>query len=386
LGGSKKQATTVQDNSPWSAQQPYLTNAFSQAQDIYNSTKNNGPYTGDFFAQPTQQQLDTFNGALSYANGAGADAANNLTNNGVTLNNAGTAAQTGALSGLQNYNNTDWTAQNIANAQRYASGEDIDGLVSAGMQDAYRVAGENTLPTLYRNAQASGNLDGSRQALAEGVVQRGLNDQAQSLRAQLGAQAYTTGLSNAQMDRQGILAGLLGQDQAGSTAVGQGQAGINSGIAARSGLYDMAGTASDRLQAFNQAAIDNQRAKYDYQQAFPWQNLQNYMGIVGGQNWGLHSVGTNVTEDKPSALSTAGSIVGTGLGLFKMFCDARLKTILIENFGVTNSGVPLHLFYYTDDPERRITIGPLAQEVAQTYPDAVVDHNGILVVDISKLV
>jgi hypothetical protein len=385
-GGGSKQTTEVKDTTPWTAQQPYLTDAFSQAKSIYDSTKNNGPYTGDFFAQPTPDQINTFTGALNYANGAGATAAGALTNTGQQQLASGSAATQGALSGLQNYNNTDWTGTNIANAQRYAAGEDVDGLVSAGMKDAYRVAGENTLPTLYRNSAASGNLDGSRQALSEGVIQRGLNDQAQSLRAQLGSQAYTTGLTNAHADQAGILSGLNAQGALGNSTAAQGAANIGSGLSSQAGLYDLASGASDKLQSFDQSAIDNARAKYDYAQQFPYQNLDQYMQIVGGQNWGSHTTGTSVTEDKPSALSSIGSAIGIGGSLFKMFCDERLKTVLLRDFGKTHSGVPLHVFFYNDDPERRLTIGPMAQEVRKTHPDAVMDHAGVLLVDIGKLV
>lgn len=386
MGGSKKQTTEVKDTSPWTAQQPYLTDAFAQAKDIYNQNQSNGAYTGDFFATPTQDQLDTFHGALSYANGAGADAATTTTNNGLAMQNAGSAATQGALSGLQTYNNTDWTQTNIDNAKRYAAGEDVHGLVSAGMAEANRNASENTLPTLFRNSQASGNLDGSRQALAEGVVSRGLNDKAQELTALYGDKAYNTGLSNAQMDRAGILSGLLGQSSAGTNAYNSGVSGTGAGMSARNDLYSLAAGASDKLQSFDQAAIDNARSKYDYLQSFPYQNLNNYMGIVGGQNWGSHSTGTSVTEDKPSTMSTVGSILG-GIGSFaSMFkCDERLKTIIMRNFGYTQSGVPLHVFYYNEDPDRRLTIGPMAQEVRETHPDAVVDHAGVLMVDISKL-
>ena len=386
MGGSKKQVQEVKDTSPWVAQQPYLTDAFSQAKSIYNSQQGAGPYTGEFFATPNQDQLDTFRGALSYSNGAGADAATTTTNNGLDMQNAGATATQGALHGLQDYNNTDWTSKNIDNAQKYAQGFDVDGLVRAGMMNANRNAAENVLPSLYRNSQASGNLDGSRQALSEGVVSRGLNDQAQALTAQYGAQAYTTGLSNAQMDRAGALAGLQGQASAGNQAYNSGVAGTGAGMQDRNDLYSLAAGASDKLQTFDQSAIDNERSKYDYAQQFPWQNLNNYMSIVGGQNWGSHSTGTSVTEDKPSTMSTVGSVLG-GLGSFaSMFkCDERLKTVVLRNFGYTNSGVPLHVFFYRDDPDRRLTIGPMAQEVALTHPDAVVDFGGVLMVDISKL-
>lgn len=383
-GGSKTVQQTDQKVDPWSGQQPYLLNAFKQAQTIYDANKDAGPYTGEFFATPTQDQINTFKGAISYTNGAGRQANDALSNAGLYQLSQGNQASTAALSGLNNFNNTDWTSRNIDTAKAYASGMDVDGLVSAGMKDAYRVAGENTLPTLYRNANASGNLDGSRQALSEGVVQRGLNDQAQALRAQLGSDAYKTGLNQANTDRAGILSGLTAQLTGGQNMATMGAGNINAGVTGTEGLYNLAGAASDKLQAFDQAAIDNNLSKYDYMQQQPYQNLDQYMQIVGGQSWGSHTTGTSVTENKPSALSTIGSIFG-GLGSMFKFCDERLKTVVIRDIGYTHSGVPLHVFYYNDDPERRIEIGPLAQEVRKTHPHAVVDLHGVLIVDIGAI-
>lgn len=45
------------------------------------------------------------------------------------------------------------------------------------------------------------------------------------------------------------------------------------------------------------------------QYQYPWQNLNNYYGIVGGNNWG------GTTTNKTSAPSTLSQIAGAGVGL-----------------------------------------------------------------------
>jgi hypothetical protein len=62
------------------------------------------------------------------------------------------------------------------------------------------------------------------------------------------------------------------------------------------------------------------------------------------------------------------------------FSDERLKEDISEPIGSTFDGVPLRLWRYKGDPTPHI--GPIAQELAQTRPDAVHEHpSGYLMVD-----
>lgn len=315
MGGGSQTTQSSQTKDPWAPQQPYLLDAFSQAQNAYNKTNAQGPYSGNYVAPTNDNQYSAYNNAYDFANGQGSSTVSGLLNTGSGLTNTGFAGANGALTGLQNFTGTDQTANNVANAGQYANNPYISGMVDSAMVDARRNAAEGTLPNLYRGAAASGNLNSDRAALAQGVVERGLGEQAGNLSATLRGSAYNTGISAALQGNAQNLQGLsqmgaLGSNL-GSTGLGAGLQGIN----AQGALNTMAQGGANGVQGLDQSAINNALAQYQGAQNFPWQNLQKYYGIVGGQNWGGNSTGTQTTENNPGAMST----IGTGLSILGAF-------------------------------------------------------------------
>lgn len=94
-------------------------------------------------------------------------------------------------------------------------------------------------------------------------------------------------------------------------------------------------------------------------------NYQNSMGGMFGMGGAL--------------LGAAGNAGGFGA----LFSDARLKTD-VRRVGQTDAGVPLYAYRYIDGGP--VQIGVMAQELAETQPDAVLTHDsGFLMVDYGKV-
>lgn len=97
------------------------------------------------------------------------------------------------------------------------------------------------------------------------------------------------------------------------------------------------------------------------------------------------SVYRSYEAESANAANMLGGFTSLLTAPFSMFSfsDERLKEN-IKPVGETDGGTPLYSWNYKGDPETRI--GPIAQEVAQTQPDAVGVHKtGLLGVDYGKL-
>lgn len=382
MGGNTTTKTDSmnQKTDPWAGQQPYLSDAFSQASNLYNSQKGQY-YTGDFYAQPTQAMTDAFNGNLGFSSGTGANAATTATNTGATAAGAGLSGAQTAIGQIQGMTG-DQTQNNINAASQYANNPQMDSMVTAAMRDAGRQLNEQDLPTLDRNAAATGNLNSTRTGVAQGILERGLADKTADVSANLRGNAFQAGLGQAQQDYMNRLNAMSQGGAAAGSLLSQGLSGLSAGSDINNTNTNTNLTASTMLNGYNQSALDNQYAKYNAQTQTPWQNLQNYYGIIGGNNWGSSTTGsgTSTQQTNPSLLSSLG--MGTALlgSLFK--CDIRTKYD-ISYITTLPDGIKLYNFRYLDDPTQ-IHTGPMAQEVEEVYPDAIVEIDGIKHIDTTK--
>lgn len=308
MSGSTKQEQSSQ-SSPWAPQQSYILNGFDKASTVLNGAQGAATPTG-FTAQMTPQQLALFSGQVNWANGN--NTANNNAATGDALAGAGVNGVNGALYGLAGFNPTDNTDQVIANAGKYADNPYISGQVSAAMRDANQEASDITLPGIQRNAALTGNTNANRRAISEGIVSRGLAQQAGDISAQLRGSAFNTGITTSANEIQNDQAAKLG---ALTSLGGIGGSAANSGVAARSGsitdqgnIYNIANQGAAAPQANQQLGFDNQNQGYNFNTNSVFQALQNYMNLVGG-NYGSESSGTSTTT--PSAWSVIGGLMGS---------------------------------------------------------------------------
>lgn len=388
MSGSTTQqqsGTSSSQTDPWSVQAPYLSQGFSAASNALGKAQGATAPT-DFTAQFTPDQLATFKQMLGYSNN-NTGLPTNTANAGGALTAAGSSAVTGGLSDLAAYTPAGGTQSNIDAATAYANNPAISGQVDAAMRDATRNASENVLPQLGRNAAATGNLNSNRTAISQGIVQRGLSDQAGDISSQLRGQAYNTGLGLAenarQADNSGVLSALLARVQGGNTAASTGTNANTAAVGQQGGLFDIANAGGAGQQAATQADLTNQGQQYQSQTTSPFDALNQFWNIVGGQNYGSSTNGTanSTTSTTPSIWSILGGLGGAAGSLMKS--DSRAKTDIHE-VGELFDGQRVYRFIYKDDPAKTVHIGLMAQEVEGLYPDAVVEINGVKHVNVDR--
>lgn len=306
--------TTDQNTQPWAVQAPYLQQAFSGASDTLNQANGN-QYNGQQVAQFTPDQLSNFRNMLSF--GSNSTGANTSTNVGINTANMGAGALSSALSGLQGFRPQGGTQSNIDAATAYANNPATDGMITAAMRDANRAVSEQALPGLARGSALSGNAMSSKNDIAQGVIARGLADKTADVSSQIRGEQFNNGLQlaqrNSEANNSSILDALRAAASAGGSAVGTGVGAIGSGIQQQGGLFDIANAGAAGGQQNEQNQINNAKAMSEYGSGIDWQNLQNFMKIVGSNNWG--GTGQKTEESTPSMMST----LAGGLGAFNSF-------------------------------------------------------------------
>lgn len=378
MGGGS--TTTVENKDPWGPQQKWLTQAFSEANKIYQQQKQNPGYTGDFVSAPRPEEIAGYQNALNFSSGAGQNAVNNTLNTSGQMAGLGMTGANAGMGALFNQANTNQTAGNIAAASQYANNPYMSSMVDAATRDVRRQFNEETLPGIDRTAAGTGNMNSTRAGIAAGIAQRGLQDAIMDTSAQMRGNAYQQGLSQASTDNQQRLAASQALGGLGSDLSKAGLYGLGQGM-------DMAGKniattllGSTGLQGLDQRVLDNELAKSQYASAYPWEALNRAFAIQGGQSWG--SEGTSTKTENPSTLSTIGSVAGIFGNIFK--CDIRVKDN-IRRIGRMDNGLPLYSFVYKDDPTR-ICLGPMAQDVERVRPEAVLEIDGVKHVDMALLI
>jgi hypothetical protein len=315
MASSEKKEEINQQASPWAPQAGALTSAFADAQNAYG-TASKAVAPTDFTASFDPSQLATFKSMLGYANGNNTPATTAST--GAALQGAGTAATTGALSGLSAFDPTkaNNTQSLIDSANKYVAGQDIDGQVRDAMHTATETARDVTMPGIEQNAALTGNTNSSRTGIADGLVQRGLAEQSTNLGATLRNKAFTDGLGLASNTAQSNNASSLGAITAAASA---GNAATNTGVNAGStsiidqgNLYTLANGGASGLTAAQQAQLNNAQQQYQSNVNAPYAPLNGLMSIIGSQNWGKNTTGTNTTTTTPSAFSVIGGLLGMG--------------------------------------------------------------------------
>lgn len=313
---SKSKSTQTVDTGPWKVQAPYIEDAFSSAKDLYNQNKDTPGYTGDFYAGLTDQQKGLIDNGINYYTGQATDRANTLYDTSTGMLNSGSGATNAAINGLNTFQNSDRIGAIIDAAGRVSDNPYISGMVNAAMGDAYKNASENTIPNLYRDAAAGSNLNSSRTAMQQGIVERGLANKTADVSANLRGNAYAQGLNvgvaNNQQQLQSLLAqGSLGNAMSALGLQGTGMANSQLDNATGKGL-----ALSSLYQQNNQLGLDNDIAKFNYAENRPYDLLNKYYGLVGQNNWGQNGTTTTTSSSTPSGASIAGSILGTIGSLF----------------------------------------------------------------------
>ena len=278
-----------------------------------------GPYMGNYFAAPNATQYGAIDQATNFAQGNAANVGNNQINQGQgLLSNYGTG--TNAANALYNFGSASQTQNNINTANQYAQNPYIDQMVNAATYGANRNAAENDVPNLYRAAASSGNINSDRSALAQGVIGRGLAENAQNIGATMRGNMWNTGLNQANTQNQQQLGALSNAGSLGANLGGAGSSMMSQGINDQANLSNLYSGAGSALNSLNQSFLDNSLAKYQGQRADQWSPYQQGMGVFGTNNWGstntTNSSGISMAPqvNQPSSPGALG-IAGAGLGI-----------------------------------------------------------------------
>lgn len=309
---STQTQNSTSSSSPWGPQATALQGAFDNANTAYGKAST-ATAPSNFTAGMTPEQLQTFQSMLGYS-GANQGASGAVTNTGVNNLGTGSDAAAGALTRLGAFdpsatNNMDAV---ISGANKYVSGFDVPGAVSAAMRDATQEARDVTLPGMESAAAGSGNINSSRTGIAEGLVQRGLAEKSADLSATLRNNLFSAGAAQEGGILSGNNANTLQADTSGgyigSNLAANGASEVGQGINDGTNLFSLAAAGGSGLQQNNQLGLTNDLQKYEANVSSPYDALNAYMNIIGNRSWGQNATGTQQTTSTPSALQTIGGI------------------------------------------------------------------------------
>ncbi len=239
-----------------------------------------------------------------------------------------------------NFYNTDQQNQMQANSNLASTSSNQQGL---------RNDAANSLNSQY---QFDKNYQLQGLGLQNDIYQQGVNNKFNNANLQMNAANSQAGNQNAQANTQLGAAGMAG-DMYGL------------GYLPSQYLQQIGAMQDERSQNVLNADIQ----RHDFQQNQPLANIANMINLANGGGY------NNTTT--PVYSNTGSQVLGgltSLLGLFSL-CDERTK-IVFECVGKFPNGIPMYRFAYKDNPEE-IFIGPLAHEVEEVLPDAVVEINGV---------
>tara|TARA_R100001530_G_scaffold96279_1_gene66957 strand:- start:2280 stop:3158 length:879 start_codon:yes stop_codon:yes gene_type:complete len=247
--------STTNRNEPWSGQSAYLSDMYGQAQNLYNQ----GPmqfYPERLTALPSQTQLQ------------GEDLAELIARGGQsTLAGAAVPAMQFQLGGPANLANNPYIA----------------GATQAALRPLYTQT-QGLLQQARRGATGAGQLDSSRQAILEQGVIGDYLTKAGDISSSMYNQAYSDALKTQ------------------TAALSQLPTALSSIMAPSQSLMQLGNIETARQQQ----AINDARARFEFEQKAPYQALQNYSQIAG-QNI---LPGTQTQTAGDPLLDPAGTLVG----------------------------------------------------------------------------
>lgn len=343
MSGGGGNTTTVQKSDPPAYAQPFLTDLLQTA--YRNSQTPPAFFPGQTFLGPTQGQLDAFGQQFDYADSVfGGQAApkfgdatsalrQNLTGTGGLgqLSSqitpfAGQQLTQGFGSPLSQSSGFDTSAafnRALSGTPDYAG---LQGSIDAANAPILRQFNEEFLPQLNQRAAFLGNPTGGIKALNKVLPQLGQqlgenalrateNERQRALAEQTGAAQF---LTNAGQQNRSQLLGLgqLGQGLAGQVADNQLQGASLFPALAQAGQMpgQLSGQFADFGRQFQQQALDDQMARFNYYQNLPNQTLGNLAGLVfpGAGFGGVQT--SQLPGGNPRAGALGGALAGAGTG------------------------------------------------------------------------
>jgi hypothetical protein len=296
--------------------------------------------------------------------------------NSANLAQPGMSTAAGTLADVQNYQAPTVAAQSWLTA-------DQNGYMSPYTQNVVDTtlaqmdkARQKALLTTDDKAYASGAWGGSRQ----GVMQGQVNSDSIMNQAQLAAQLYNQGYTNAQgmfntdadraltADRanqtSNIQAAQL-QSQAAMQGAYTAQMAQNAAMQGAAGLQAIGQTKTQ----YDQDLLNQQAAQYDAMRNYPLEKLGIRESTLSQVPYGTTTTSTSTSTGQKSnntgALIGAGGQIASALLPLAFLSDARVKKDIVPfGFNDPHSGAPLYSYRYDDEgPNSKKTVGPVAQDL-----------------------
>ncbi len=248
----------------------------------------------------------------------------------------------------------------LSNAADIPNNPYVQGMMNQNAQNVNRQLSESWLPAINRGAQQVNALGSDRQGIAQGLASGRAADALSAANAQTQLTAYGQGLG-AQTQALGQTGNMLQNLMApGMAQLGAGQA----------------------VEGYQQKALEDQMARFQYQYNEPWMRAQNIAGLMGalaptGIEYG--SGQGSGTQPNPNYMSPMQTAIGLGTMASGFFSDRRLKRN-VRRIGKTGAGYPIYSFDYTWGTPG---IGVMADEVPAEW--TLTHSSGFKMVDYSKV-
>lgn len=175
----------------------------------------------------------------------------------------------------------------------------INQMVDAATQQGMRTYNEQFMPQLNAGAAASGNMGSSRAGIAQGIAQRGVAENAQMVGANAMNNLFNQGnqmnLANANLGQNFLNTQMNAATNLGKFA-GAGADMINQADASQLAGYKTNLAAGDIQQEYDQAVINDEIARYNYDQTKDMEFLKDYMNLIQGNYGGTGTQTGNTSE------------------------------------------------------------------------------------------
>lgn len=374
---SKGSSTTVKNvTDPWSGIQPFLKSGYQDAQNIYKGGAP-GYYSGELIA-PQSANTQTALQNLGQRGAAGSDI---------------TRAAQGQL-------------QDTLNGT-YLNGETpgFQGALNAATRPIIDNYTKTIMPGLDSNFSSAGRYGSGAHAMAEGDAATGLSNALGDTTSRMVYQNYGDE-RNRQIQGMLFAPEMANQDYRDIEAQGQ------------------AGAAQD---AYKQAQIDADLAKYNYNSNKDYNWTSQYLGLLNGANGGsstqtgprpnpltggiggglaglglgssLFGAGGALSSMvAPATLYGSGGILSGlgaggasgmlgGLGMLAGLSDRNVKTNIELLWHDEETGLPVYAFDYKSDVGKGMAkrVGPMAQDVEEMFPGTTSTISGIMIINYGKL-
>jgi len=257
-----KNLTSTQVSDPWSAQQPYLKQTFSEAQNLYGNP--NEYYSGQTYASPSEATLLGLNRQEQRAT------------DGSEIFNAGKEQNLATIRG------------DYLNSNPY-----LESAINNANKGTIRSFNNSVIPQLQSTFANSGRYGSSLQNQSQ-------MDASNELLGRIGTNAQNIAYGNYNDERSRQMSAV-------NNAPAYAQADYND-------IANMLDVGQQR-EAITQQGIDESMNRFNFEQEEPWQRLERYKALIDG-NYGGTTTSTSRNPNYKSAISSllGGALSGGGMG------------------------------------------------------------------------